>query len=221
MAMVSNDHDKCPFKAKSTRFGFVAILASVIPYNSLMRKEVLISILVGLFLGLVITYGFYTAKLSTQTADVTKKQDIEQQPTSVPESSAIGKLKISAPEDESLTTSGKINLIGQTDKNSFVVISLLDLVRIITSDDSGKFSQEVQLKPGGNIIEVKTLDENGAVSSATRSIFFDDGLITVASGSATTIKPTATPQPKITPKPTAKITPKPTAKPTAKPTIKP
>lgn len=208
-------------ETKSFKFGFVAILASVIPYNSLMRKEVLISILVGLFLGLVITYGFYIAKLSTQTAVMTKKQDIELLPSLTPENSIGGKLKISVPEDESIVTANKITLNGQTDKESFVVISLLDQVQVINSDGSGNFTQEIQLKPGGNIIQIKTLDENGIVSSITRSVFFDDGQIAAASGSAIIAKPSVTPQPKVSLKPTAKPTVKPTVKITPKPTVKP
>jgi len=178
-----------------------------------MRKEVLISILVGLFLGLVITYGFYTAKLSTQTSEVTKKQDIELLPTSIPESSNSEKLKITAPEDESITTVDKISLIGQTLQDSFVVISLLDQTQVIISDNAGNFNHEIQLKPGGNIILVKTLDENGAIFSASRSVFFDDGIIAAATKSATVAKPSVTPSPKISQKPIARPTLKPTIKP--------
>jgi hypothetical protein len=177
-----------------------------------MRKEVLTSILVGLFLGLIITYGFYTAKLSTQTADVTKKLDIELAPTSIPDENGAQKLQLTSPEDELITTETKVLVAGQTDPNSFVVISLLEVVQIINSDEAGKFSLELPLKPGGNIIEVKTIDENGLVSTATRNVVYDDGIIAIASGSAVVAK---------TPTPSAKPSTRPTLRPTLRPTSSP
>lgn len=202
-----------------TRQGAASVSASVIPYNKPMRKEVLISILVGLILGLIITYGFYTARSGSQTGDVTKKDDLENAPTPSPDENAASQLKITNPLDGSLTTSAKIQVTGQATPNVFIIISLLDQVVVATADDQGAFSQELSLKSGGNTIIIQATNENGQVTSETRTVILEDASLT-ASGSATVV----TPSPTIGPSPTvskAKPTIKPTIAPTVKPTAKP
>jgi hypothetical protein len=186
-----------------------------------MRKEVLISILVGLILGLIITYGFYMARSGSQTGLGTKKDDLENSPTVTPEENAAGQLKITNPADGSLTTNSKIQVTGQTTPNVFVVVSLADQVLVTTANDQGAFTQDLNLKSGGNTIIIQATDENGHITSETRTVILEDASLT-ASGSAVV----ATPSPTIAPSPTSsktKVTPKPTASPTVKPqpTIKP
>ena len=180
-----------------------------------MRKEVVIAVLVGLSLGLVITYGFYTAQLSSQTSQSTKKTELEFSPSPTPENQASALLKLTSPEDESVVTNPELTIAGQASANGFVVISLLDLISTITTDDQGKFSTSVTLKPGGNVLVIQATDESGTTTSLTRTVVLDDPSATVATGSAIVASPT----PKTSPSP--KVTAKPTVKPTVKPTAQP
>jgi hypothetical protein len=176
-----------------------------------MRKEVVIAVLIGLSLGLVITYGFYTAQLSSQTSQSTKKTELEFSTSPTPESQANALLKLTSPEDESVVTAPELTIAGQASANGFVIISLLDQVSTITADEQGKFSTTLTLKPGGNIIVIQATDEGGTTTSLTRTVVLDDPSVTVATGSAAVATPTPTgkvsPTPKVTAKPS--LTPKP------------
>ncbi len=175
-----------------------------------MRKEVVIAVLIGLSLGLVITYGFYTAQLSSQSSQSTKKTELEFSVSPTPENQDHELFKVTAPEDEIVVTAPELAVTGQAAPNSFVVISLLDQISTITTDDQGKFATTITLKPGGNILVLQATDESGKISTLTRVVVLDDPSVTVATGSAVV----ATPTPTIKVSPTVRATPRPTARPT-------
>jgi hypothetical protein len=122
-------------------------------------------------------------------------------------------LKLTSPEDESVVTNPELTISGQASINSFVIISLLDQVSTITTDEQGKFSTSLALKPGGNVIVIQATDEGGNVTSLTRTVVLDDPSVTVATGSAAVASPTPTikvsPTPRVTTRPAATATPRP------------
>ncbi len=158
-----------------------------------MRKEIIISILIGLAFGLVITYGFYQAQV-VSTEDVTKKEEIEVSLSPSP-SASNGKLIILTPEDE-LVTEDKISTItGTTNPGSFVVVFVDDEPQTLIPNDEGKFSLDVELTTGPHIITIHALDENGDTVTESRTI--------IVQPSATTTQE-ATESAKSSPTPTKK-----------------
>jgi len=137
-----------------------------------MRKEVFISILIGLIFGLIITYGVYKAKSSEETT--TQDVSVDESLTPTPGELNAHKLVIHSPEDEIIQESNKTTVTGTTITNSFVVILINNDETITTADESGNFSVEVDLEDGSNVITVFVLDEDGQKSSTQRVVIVSD-----------------------------------------------
>lgn len=148
-----------------------------------MKKETIIAILVGLSLGLFITYGVYQAKTSI-SPESDKDQDILSL-TPIPENEFSGELVLNSPENEIIQEDNSISVSGTTLPNSFVVIFVDNKETITSSDESGNFSTEISLENGLNIITITVLDENGRSISTERTVIVsDDPLVIEASESA-------------------------------------
>lgn len=169
-----------------------------------MRKEIIISILIGLAFGLVITYGFYQAQV-VSTEDVTKKEEIEVTLSPSPAASN-GKLILLTPEDELVTQEKITTISGTTNPGSFVVVFIDDDPQTVLPNDEGKFTLEIELSTGPHIITVHALDENGETVTESRTI------IVQPTPSSTTPEATESAKPSSTPTPTKKV-PTPTKKP--------
>lgn len=148
-----------------------------------MKKEIVIAILIGLSLGLFITYGVYQAKTG-----ISRKTEQDQRNlalTPAPDQQFSGELVLNSPEDEIIQNEATTSVSGTTLENSFVVVFVGNQETITSSDESGNFSVEVELNDGVNIITVVVIDENGRSISATRTLIVsDDSLIQEASDSA-------------------------------------
>jgi len=179
-----------------------------------MKKEALFAIIIGVLLGLGITYGIYQfrqrSSASTQTAETA---EVTPQPTPATE-----KLLITSPKDGAVLSETKIRLSGTAESDEKIVIFVNDKEYITQADDIGAFAQEIELDTGGNVIEVTAINATGGqkvqkfeVVVSTASL---DEEAPVASDEAS-VEPTATPAKK------AVATPKATAAPTKKPTATP
>lgn len=160
-----------------------------------MRKEIIISILIGLAFGLVITYGFYQAQV-VSTEDVTKKEEIEVALSPSP-SAGNGKLIILTPEDELVTEEKITTITGTTNPGSFVVVFVDDEPQTLLPNEEGKFTFDIELTVGPHIITIHALDENGESVTETRTII-------VQSSQTETPEATASAKPSVTPTPTKK-----------------
>jgi len=171
-----------------------------------MRKELLFAIVIGLTLGLLLTYGFYRAKIAMtrppgQNNPLTK--------TASPSPTASTDLVVISPADEVVQTEKKVQITGTTKANNFVVIFINNKEQITQGDSSGNFSTEAGLETGSNVIIVHAINEDGATTTIERTVI----VIAVAadpeaSGSASptpSLKPTTAPKatasPKASPKP--------------------
>ncbi|MFZ5376771.1 MAG: hypothetical protein ACOZAN_03855 [Patescibacteria group bacterium] len=133
-----------------------------------MRKEVVIAVLIGLIMGLVITFGVYQSR--TATTEINPKPGIAITEDSTASAANSQQLMISSPEDESVTTEKTISVTGTTLPQNFVVILVNNEPYITTSDDSGNFSVEVSLKQISNVIIVHAIQENGSTSTEERVV---------------------------------------------------
>jgi hypothetical protein len=161
-----------------------------------MRKEIIISILIGLAFGLVITYGFYQAQV-VSTEDVTKKEEIEVSQPSSPVASN-GKLILLAPEDELVTQNKVVTVSGTTNPGSFIVIFVNNEPQTLIPNDEGKFTFDVELKTGPHIITVHALDDTGETVTESRTVIVQPTpstteLEATESAETTTLTPTKKP----------------------------
>jgi len=165
-----------------------------------MKKEVVVAILIGLTLGLVVTYGVYRARTSLLNLPAT--QTTGETPSPTPSSSPHNTLTLLSPSDESVQNTKDVKVTGTTDPDATVVIFVNDKVQVTTADKSGNFSLQTQLNSvngGSNVITVRTIDENGNTAEEQRTVIFDtvplEDLTGSASGSATLASPTPAPTP--------------------------
>lgn len=137
-----------------------------------MRKEVILSVIIGLLLGLVITFTVYKAK--NMPEEISQAPEIEK-PTVIPEAALNPlNLTIHSPLDESVQTERETKINGTTLAYSFVVIFINETPIISKADESGNFSESVKLNDGANIINVYALDEDGQSSNARRTVIVED-----------------------------------------------
>ncbi|MFH2118548.1 MAG: hypothetical protein ABII10_02335 [Candidatus Paceibacterota bacterium] len=134
-----------------------------------MKKETIIAILIGLSLGLFITYGVYQTRTSiSRRSNDPKLTMIE------PAEDFAGELVLNSPLDESVQADDSVIVSGTTLPNSFVVIFVGNEETITNSDDSGNFSTETSLEEGSNIITVYVIDEDGRTLSVEKTIIVTD-----------------------------------------------
>lgn len=137
-----------------------------------MKKEMLISVLVGLVFGLIIVYGVYTAQNSLNEPS----QNIEEltaSPSPVESDNPnTDQLSIYSPENESIVNQSATTVSGSTLSKNYVVIFINDTEFITTSDESGHFSIEGELELGSNIIQVTVITPDGETITQERTVVY-------------------------------------------------
>lgn len=154
-----------------------------------MKKEVVLAILIGLGMGLFITYGVYRLRSSISKPEVTDLSEATSpQPTTA---SNPALLAIHNPEHGSILVEAATTVTGTTTPNSHVVLFVNNTDYISTSDQTGNFSFEVALTDGANVLSVHVLDENGTSATDERVVVVSDALQELESGEAETATPAA------------------------------
>lgn len=129
-----------------------------------MKKEVLLAIIIGFALGLVIVFGVWTANKALKQPPTTSTETPEElavtpEITSIPEG-AIS-LKITSPENNTISEKEKINLAGQTVATATIAILYDKGEKLLNADDDGAFTTEITLNAGSNEITVTAFDKDG------------------------------------------------------------
>lgn len=138
-----------------------------------MRKEILLAVLIGISLGLLITFGVYQSRQNVSDSQNNQTQDLVKSAMLDEGSENNSQLALTSPEDELLTGSRRLIVSGATGANNFVVIFVNNEETITHADESGNFSIEVELNEGANIIVVQSLDEDGQSCQVERSVVVD------------------------------------------------
>jgi hypothetical protein len=136
-----------------------------------MKKEMIISVLVGLIFGLIIVYGVYTARTSL-TAPDNSTNKLNSTPTPASDQNINEKLIIHNPLDEQVVDQKTIAVTGSTDPNSYIVVFINDNEYISSADDKGYFSIEGNLENGSNIIQIYALNEDGQSTVEERTVIY-------------------------------------------------
>lgn len=136
-----------------------------------MKKEVILAIAIGFALGLVITFGIWTANKSLKGLPgrpTPTPQTVEATPTTTTDNSAAISLTLSSPADEALVATPKIKVSGKTVAGATVVIIDEANQQIISPDAQGEFSADVSLIAGYNTIRITAYDASG--NTTTQSV---------------------------------------------------
>ena len=171
-----------------------------------MRKEILLAIIVGILVGLGITFGLYL--LRQQFGDTSTVDTIEQSRLSetLPnETEEIqGSLTIQQPTPDTYTLESSIRVVGRSLPQSYIVVFVGTNEFITTADSDGDFSLTVTLAPGGNRVTIVATTPDGTQETVVRSVVYSEidlnAPVATESASAT---PSATPRATATPRPTA------------------
>lgn len=143
-----------------------------------MKKEVFLAIAIGFALGLVITFGIWTANKSLKNLpksspnpSVTPQSEVGPSPT--PSNQVTNaQLTITSPADEALLTVPKVTLTGSASPASIITVIYEDGQVVTTADASGNFSLDVPLVGGYNIIKVTAFDKSGSSSEQTLTVTY-------------------------------------------------
>ncbi len=134
-----------------------------------MSKEIFLAILLGLGVGLLVTYGVYRIQ-STDTSE--QSALLEESPTPSVSPDTLSKLVIHQPDDELLTDQAETLVSGSSDPDSFIAITAGDEEFITTADSSGNFSVTIPLEEGSNIISIFSIDEDGSTVNQERTVVY-------------------------------------------------
>lgn len=139
-----------------------------------MRKEVLIAIVLGFVLGLVITFGLWSANKAMKSKETLTETEETTTPTLVPTPTPaqVFSLAILAPEDESVQNKEKVTVSGTTEPEAQVVVIGEKDEKIVTADSKGKFEAEIMLENGTNEITVSAANEAGDEVTKTISVVY-------------------------------------------------
>lgn len=134
-----------------------------------MKKEVLLAISIGFGLGLVITFGIWTANKSLATLkknSPTPTPLASTQPTGevgTPTAAPIANtaLTLTSPADETFSSKSSVTVSGKTTPGATVVILYEGDDDVVLADASGNFTDDIDLITGFNNISVSAFDKSG------------------------------------------------------------
>jgi len=147
-----------------------------------MKKEVFLAVAIGFGLGLVITFGIWTANKSLKDAQlaqptptpaptVAPQGEVGPTPISQPTAQNL-QLTVSSPEDEALVTKDTVTITGKTAAEAGVVIVSELGEQIVTADTSGNFTADVELEGGYNNLTITAIDTAGNSATQTLTITY-------------------------------------------------
>ncbi len=134
-----------------------------------MKKEVLIAIIIGFGLGLIITFGIWTANKALQETAPQEEQTTEAvTPTPVPAFA----LNLVSPEEDSISATEEIEVKGSTAAGAIIVILYQEGEKILEADKNGQFSTEITLTGGANEITITAYDSEGNEVAKTLNVVY-------------------------------------------------
>jgi hypothetical protein len=155
-----------------------------------MKKEMIISILVGLIFGLIITYGVYRAK--TSLSQPPSPEPLFTSPSPTPGLNT-GMLVLISPEDETVQDSAEIAVTGTAPANSHIIVFINDVEYITTADETDHFSITGKLESGSNVIAVHAINEQGETAIEERTVIMSTADLNSAPQASESAKPTPKP----------------------------
>jgi len=124
-----------------------------------MHKETLVAVIIGLVLGLALTFGIYQwQKAGRQSTEFNLEEVV---PTPTPIALANQEVIITSHQDGIISQEAKISLEGTGPANAFLVIFVNNQEKIGKVDAEKKFKIELELEKGPNTITAIATENNG------------------------------------------------------------
>lgn len=151
-----------------------------------MKKEVLIAVLIGLSMGLIITYGIYRVQSSLNQPPVTDVAEVTNKNEATDSADTATVLSVHNPSPGTIQTETTTTVTGTTHANVHVVLFVNEEDYIIVSDDSGNFTFDIELDRGTNVLSTHVIDDLGQTAMEERVVVVTDIYEQEATNSATT-----------------------------------
>lgn len=150
-----------------------------------MKKEVVIAVLIGLTMGLIITFGLYRVRTSLLPgkSDTPVPQQIKPTPTAEILTNGAD-LTVLNPPDGFVSSETALTVTGTASPNAYIVLFVNDDDYISTADETGNFSFSVTLEKNSSVLTIHALDESGRVTTVERTVFVTDLFDTSAEDAA-------------------------------------
>lgn len=139
-----------------------------------MKKEVILAIVIGFSLGLVITFGIYTAR---QALNRHQSANPSPSPQSAPAATPVHSLTLTAPEDEAVLSQPTATVSGMTTANALVTLFTESEELLVYADAGGKFSAPITLVGGANDITVTAITPDGLTATAQLTLIYSTATI--------------------------------------------
>lgn len=145
-------------------------------YNDLhcptrMRKEILLAIVIGLIVGLGITFGLYTLRQNLIQRDTASKLDGNRTNTDATPTPNMT-LTLTEPKPDLYTTDASLQVTGKALPHSYIVVLAQGNEAITTADQDGDFSVRVTLAAGGNKLTVIATTPEGKQEQLITSVVY-------------------------------------------------
>lgn len=143
-----------------------------------MKKEVFLAIGIGFALGLVITFGIWTANKSLRQLQPTPSPlpspFLSPPPAGeAPQATPLQlTLTVTSPQDEAVVNTSTVVLAGRTAGGATVVATYENGEQLVEADANGAFSLQVKLIAGYNTISVSAFDGEGNEVSETLTVTY-------------------------------------------------
>jgi hypothetical protein len=136
-----------------------------------MRKEVILAVIIGVLLGGVILYGINLANNSSKlNSNSTDTEENNSKITPSPTQKLNNQVTIITPQNNSVVTESKLTLKGSAKSNSNIAIISESDDLIVTADNNGNFSSDINLISGENTITITAVDDKQATTSASITV---------------------------------------------------
>ena len=142
-------------------------------------KELVIAVLIGFAVGLVVTYGIWSANKAIKQKEgsvspvptESRKAVMLDESEQVDNSSGL-QLKIAQPEPYTLINLDRVSVSGITANNANVLVFGEKDWELVLADSQGQFNAEIQLISGVNYIKITAISDDGAQMSEHRTVVY-------------------------------------------------
>lgn len=134
-----------------------------------MRKELIIAIVIGLSLGLILTFGIYTANQAIKQKKTVKTIEVVQAtPSPLPPAALI----IENPENNLVVTKTPLTINGKTSPKAVIAVYSEENESFGQADENGLFAISLPLSAGSNKIIVQSINQDNLTETQKLTIVY-------------------------------------------------
>lgn len=137
-----------------------------------MRKEILLAIIVGVIVGLAITFGIYQLRQTLFQNRTVEEIETSRQQDARPTPTPMSSVSLQQPEQDLLTDENTVQIVGRALPDSYIVILANETEYITTADQDGDFAQQVDLEAGGNKLTIVAVTPDGEQETVIRNVVY-------------------------------------------------